>query len=109
MVLPWAARSGRRGLRALTLAALCVAVSGCAEERDPINKVQANALEKSFFVGASLTSDDDDPQFYYRPTVADVDYGASQGGLFTASYAQTTARIRWATPPCSTASPRRAC
>ncbi|MDF3066310.1 MAG: hypothetical protein K0R38_1911 [Polyangiaceae bacterium] len=69
--------------------------SGCASERAPINRVQPEALQKSFFVGASLTEDGDDPQFYYRPTVADVDYGASQSGLFTASYAQTTARVRW--------------
>ena len=27
---------------------------GCAEERDPINRVQANALGKSFFVGPSV-------------------------------------------------------
>ncbi|HEY6079128.1 MAG TPA: hypothetical protein VIW29_10010 [Polyangiaceae bacterium] len=46
-------------------------------------------------MGASLTQDDDDPEFYYRPTVADADYGAAQSGLFTASYAQTTARVRW--------------
>jgi hypothetical protein len=74
---------------------LLALLNGCAEERPPINRVQPSALEKSFFVGASLTDDADDPQFYYRPTVADVDYGASQNGLFTASYAQTTARVRW--------------
>jgi hypothetical protein len=70
-------------------------LSGCASERAPINRVQPEALQKSFFVGASLTDDSDDPEFYYRPTVADVDYGAAQSGLFTASYAQTTARVRW--------------
>jgi hypothetical protein len=84
-------RSVRWSLACLVLATL----SGCASERAPVNRVQPNALEKSFFVGESLTSDVDDPQFYYRPTVADVDYGASNGGLFTASYAQTTARVRW--------------
>ena len=26
-------------------------MAGCAEERDPINRVQPNALPKSFFVG----------------------------------------------------------
>src|SRR3954470_20103572 len=77
---------------ALSILAL---VSGCASERAPINRVQPEALQKSFFVGSSLTSDHDDPQFYYRPTVADVDYGASQSGLFTASYAQTTSIVRW--------------
>ncbi len=79
-----------------TIAFLLVSLaSGCAQERAPINRVQPSALEKRFFIGASLTDDADDPQFYYRPTVADVDYGASQNGLFTASYAQTTARVRW--------------
>src|SRR5260221_2699062 len=80
---------------AFSLLTLLTLLSGCASERAPINRVQPEALQKSFFVGASLTDDADDPQFYYRPTVADVDYGASQSGLFTASYAQTTARVRW--------------
>lgn len=84
-----------RSVRWSVALALLASLSGCASERAPINRVQPEALEKSFFVGASLTDDADDPQFYYRPTVADVDYGASQSGLFTASYAQTTARIRW--------------
>jgi hypothetical protein len=57
--------------------------------------VQPSALEKSFFVGTTLSDDADDPQFYYRPTVVDVDYGASQSGIFTASWAQTMARVRW--------------
>jgi hypothetical protein len=70
-------------------------LSGCASERAPINRVQPNALEKSFFVGEALSDDADDPQFYYRPTIADVDYGAHTGGLFTASWAQTTTRLRW--------------
>jgi hypothetical protein len=84
-------RSVRWSLACLLLASL----SGCASERAPINRVQPNALEKSFFVGESLSDDVDDPQFYYRPTVADVDYGAAQSGLFTATWAQTTARVRW--------------
>jgi hypothetical protein len=74
---------------------LLALLNGCATERAPINRVQPEALEKSFFVGASLTDDKDDPQFYYRATIADVDYGASQSGLFTASYAQPTNIIRW--------------
>jgi hypothetical protein len=75
--------------------ALCLPlIGGCAEERPPINRVQPNALEKSFFVGA-LSEGSDDPEFYYRPTVVDVDFGAAQAGLFTASYAQTLVRVRW--------------
>jgi hypothetical protein len=84
-----------RSVRWSVAFSLLALLNGCASERAPINRVQPEALQKSFFVGASLTDDQDDPQFYYRPTVADVDYGASQSGLFTASYAQTTARVRW--------------
>jgi hypothetical protein len=69
--------------------------SSCASERAPINRVQPNALNKSFFVGNDLQNADDDPEFYYRPTIVNVDYGASQDGLFTASYAQTMARIKF--------------
>ncbi|HET9960466.1 MAG TPA: hypothetical protein VFQ61_38615, partial [Polyangiaceae bacterium] len=65
----------------------------CAEERAPINRVQPNALEKKFFVGEKLSDPSDNPEFYYRPTIVDVDYGASQEGLFTASYAQTLSRV----------------
>jgi hypothetical protein len=84
-----------RSVRWSVAFALLASLSGCASERAPINRVQPEALQKSFFVGKELADDQDDPQFYYRPTVADVDYGASQSGLFTASYAQTTARVRW--------------
>ena len=68
---------------------------GCAEERDPINRVQADALAKSFFVGPKLLSADDDPEFFKRGTVVDVGYGAGWSGLFTATYAQPVSRIRW--------------
>jgi len=76
---------------ALTIAALTI---GCAEERDPINKVQANALAKSFFVGPDLASTADDPEFYYRATVVDVGYGDGNG-LYTSANAQTVSRIKW--------------
>ncbi len=82
--------------RAISFASLlCAAVlsSSCASERAPINRVQANALDKKFFVGASFSDPSDNPEFYYRPTVVDVDFGAGQPGLFTASYAQTLARV----------------
>lgn len=69
--------------------------TSCAEERPTINRVQPNALDKTFFVGAKLSDPSDNPEFYYRPTLVDVDYGASQSGIFTASYAQTTARVGW--------------
>ncbi|HVR63258.1 MAG TPA: zinc-dependent metalloprotease [Polyangia bacterium] len=75
--------------------AAALILGSCAEERPPINRVQAEALAKSFFVGPDLTSTADDPEFYKRGTVVDVDYGAAQDGLFTASYAQPMARVRW--------------
>lgn len=79
----------------LVLVSLVVATAvGCAEERPPINRVQANALAKSFFIG-EIDDPDDDPEFYMRNTVVDVQAGADADGLFTASDAQPTTRIRW--------------
>ncbi|MEZ4225416.1 MAG: zinc-dependent metalloprotease [Polyangiaceae bacterium] len=74
--------------------ALALVTSGCAEERAAINKVQADALEKSFFVGA-LADPSDDPEFYFRSTVVDVAAGAGADGLFTNSDAQPVSRVRW--------------
>jgi hypothetical protein len=68
---------------------------GCAAERDPINRVQALALPKSFFVGEKLADPSDDPEFYMRTTLVDVSAGAGSDGLFTSSDAQPTTRIRW--------------
>lgn len=85
--------------RLLLLASLGLAVgstAGCAEERAPINRVQPNALAKSFFVGADLQSPADDPEFWTRAMVVDVGYGAGQDGLFSASYGQAElTRIKW--------------
>ncbi len=80
--------------RALT-AGLMLFVSACAQERDPINRVQPEALSKAFFVGEDLVSTEDDPEFYKRGTLVDVPYGAEQSGLFTSTYAQPLSRIRW--------------
>ncbi|HEY4102666.1 MAG TPA: hypothetical protein VGM44_02205 [Polyangiaceae bacterium] len=70
-------------------------LTSCASERAPINRVQANALQKSFFVGANLSDPSDNPEFYYRPTIVNVDYGDSRDELFTASGAQTIARVKF--------------
>ena len=88
--------SSRGFFKAATLyaCALALPVVGCAEERDPINRVQANALEKSFFVG-DLEDSTDNPEFYMRNTVVDVSMGAGADGLFTNSDAMPTSRIRW--------------
>lgn len=75
--------------------ALVVLGAGCAEEREPINRVKPNALAKSFFVGKDLKDITDDPEFYMRGTVVDVGYGAVADGLFTSTYAQPVSRIKW--------------
>lgn len=77
------------------VAGLAVLAAACAGERDPINRVQPWALDKSFFVGADLQSTADDPEFWAQGTVVDVGYGASQDGLFTSTYAQPLTRIKW--------------
>jgi hypothetical protein len=83
----------RRAVAAVAIVGCSLGV-GCAEERDPINRVQANALAKSFFVG-EIADRTDDPEFYMRVTVVDVDSGAGSDGLFTNSDAQPTMRVRW--------------
>jgi hypothetical protein len=84
---------GRLGI----VAAAFVSMStGCAQEREPISRVQANALEKSFFVGKLLQDTSDDPEFWAQGTLVDVGgYGASQSALFTSTYAQPLSRIKW--------------
>ncbi|NUP04722.1 MAG: hypothetical protein HOW73_01535 [Polyangiaceae bacterium] len=68
---------------------------GCAEERDPINRVQNDVATKSFFVGNDFEDTADDPAFYARAVVTDVGYGAAQDGLFTSTYAQPPSVIKW--------------
>jgi hypothetical protein len=70
----------QKAVRAAVLVAAVVS-SGCAEEREPINRVQANALQKSYFVG-KLGNPDDDPEFYASGTVIDVPYGTDSLGVF---------------------------
>ena len=67
------------------LAVLVAAVQGCAEKKPPINKVQLGAMPKTFFVGEKLDDASDDPEFYFRTTVADVSAGAGSDSLFTSS------------------------
>jgi hypothetical protein len=84
----------RPALMSLAVIAPSAITAGCAEERDPINRVQANALDKAFFVG-DLASSADDPEFYTQATLVDLGYGAGQDGLFTSTYTQGVARIKW--------------
>ncbi len=79
-------------LRAATVVVV-VGAAGCATEREPINQVQPNALEKSFFVGEDLQGSEDDPEFYSASTVIDVPYGARHG-LFS-GLAGGLARVKW--------------
>ncbi len=80
-------------VRAALLGAL-LAVS-CAEQQAPINRVQPDALDKSFFVGKDYQALSDDPEFYSQATLVDVGYGAGQDGLFTSTYAQPLTRVKW--------------
>jgi hypothetical protein len=85
MISRWSLRLGLS--TAIALGAL-----GCAQEREPVIRVQPNALGKSFFVGPDLTGYQDDPQFYWRNTV--VNGSAKQSALGMGSYTSTD-RIRW--------------
>lgn len=71
---------------------LVLAAASCAEERQPINQVQANALSKRFFVGDDLAGAEDDPEFYWRNYVVDAPAGQSLIGVGSWSGID---RIRW--------------
>jgi hypothetical protein len=79
---------GQLAIGALIACAAC----GCAQERDPINRVQANAIAKSFFVG-EIANPDDDPEFYASTTVVDVPYGVT-APVFTGSTGSLR-RVKW--------------
>lgn len=72
-----------------------VALGGCAEERPAIDRVQPDYLDKQFFVGEKLQDSSDDPEFYHQGTLVDVNFGATQDGLFTNTYAQPLSRIKF--------------
>ena len=78
----------------LTVLVLGCVLGGCAQERYQIVRIQAGALAKSFFVGA-LADPNDDPEFYMRTSVIDVDSGAGSGGLFTSSDSEPVMRVRF--------------
>jgi hypothetical protein len=84
-----------RAVLAAAIGLIAGGAVGCAQERPPINRVQPNALAKSFFVGANLEDPSDDPEFYSRPTLIDVGYGAAQDGVFTSTFSQPLSRIKW--------------
>ncbi|MBX3187949.1 MAG: zinc-dependent metalloprotease [Labilithrix sp.] len=80
----------RTGL--VLLAASACFAAGCAAERDPINRVQPNALPKSFFLGADLKSAEDDPEFRMKSFVVGGSVGQSEYGIGEFSAVD---RIRW--------------
>ncbi|HVJ91334.1 MAG TPA: hypothetical protein VM580_16130, partial [Labilithrix sp.] len=95
MFSKWFGRVGMAALVAGVVGGSSGAV-GCAAERDPINRVQANAIPKSFFVGAKLNDSSDDPEFYARSMVIDVPYGESGGDLMFTNSINAMAKIKWA-------------
>jgi hypothetical protein len=96
MFSKWCNASGV-GLAALVVGVIgSTGVAGCAAERDPISRIQANAIPKNFFIGERFDDTTDDPEFYSRTMVIDVPYGESGAdwGLFTNSI-NAVARIKW--------------
>ncbi len=87
-------RSHRWTTLALLLAAVSSLVAGCADERDPVNRVQPYALDKAHFIGEDFASTADDPEFWSQTMIIDVPYGSTHDGLFTSWWAPTV-RIRW--------------
>src|SRR5690348_13449381 len=79
----------------LAIAVGAVVLAGCAQEQAPINRVQPDYFDKTFFVGQNLQDASDDPEFYSQGTLVDVGYGAGMDGLFTSSYAQPLTRVKW--------------
>ncbi len=88
MRIPWSRLSW------MAVVGMVATSQGCAGERDPISRVQPAALPKSFFVGNKLNDPSDDPEFYSRSILVQVDYGTAGNGLFSAGY-NTVNRIRW--------------
>jgi len=84
-----------RWLGLVILACLLFGASaGCAQSRDPINRVQAMALDKHFFVGPNLTDPSDDPEFYMGNRIIDEQDGVGQGFWMFQSVG-SLARIKW--------------
>jgi len=80
----------RTGL-VLLAASACLA-AGCAEERDPINRVQPNVLPKQFFLGENLADPSDDPEFRMKSFTIGTSVGQSEYGIGEFSAVD---RIRW--------------
>ena len=79
-------------LRSLCVIGLFSTIAACAQERDPINRVQPQALEKSFFLGENLKDVSDDPEFHVKLTY--IDNSQSQS-TYTVGESPGADRIRW--------------
>ncbi len=89
----WKLRAKAAIFGAVALAALGGA-QGCAEERDPINRVQSNAIPKSLFLRPDMDGRylEDSDSWYFRPTIIDVP--ASQSTAFIGAAGEMY-RIKW--------------
>ena len=83
-----------RSLGTLAVGAAVFAVSACSQERAPINRVQAMALDKHFFAGPSLSDPSDDPEFYMSNRIIDEPYGVGQG-FFLEQSLGSLSRVKW--------------
>ncbi len=92
--MSWSTKMWRGSTLTVALG-LLVAAAGCGQERDPVNRVQPDVFDKTFFVGDNLQDSSDDPEFYSQATLVDVGYGADQSGLFTSTYTQQLSRLKW--------------
>lgn len=84
--------SPRRARAALAMVFLSAFVVDCAQERDPINRVDQGALRKSFFVGRDYTGTADDPEFYVNNFVVD---SSADNSLMPAGTYDDVDRIHW--------------
>lgn len=84
----WLARTGL----VLLASTAVLGLGACAEEREPINKVQANVLPKKFFLGDNLQDASDDPEFRMKSFV--VDSAVSSTGYSIGEFSAVD-RIRW--------------
>ncbi len=67
---------------------------GCAEERDPINRVQPGVVPKAFFIGADFKDFRDDPEF--RTKSFNIDSAANTESFSgTIGGASAVERVRW--------------
>jgi hypothetical protein len=85
-------RTSTRSIAMVLLGGLAVGNADCAQERDPISQLQPGRLEKRFFVGQDLRSQQDNPEFYINNYIV-----ASSGSnsLMPVGTYDDTDRIIW--------------